>query len=294
MPDGCQRTAPASSSTRRRRPATSGELGWRPAPWRASRRSRSGSLSARYSDTSAGRRGHSASWTRSANSTSASPQARWRKPPGCAPAALPPPTPAARGAEREAGRSAPSARSRAAIDGARARAAQSARTTPQPASHSSADGGAASVVGQPPRGDRHPPAAEPRRCRGALDQLPPAKRIRANRQHRAAAGGQGRQRGHWRAAAPVHQPGGDQPRAAASATSGGGQSSSGASRSASSRRHHSWSVGYGRSFVLPGGTFRIQLPQHHARLHRPVPLVQLELQGDIDRVGELGRPPARR
>ena len=43
MPDDCQPTTPASSSTRRRRPATSGERGWLAAPWRASRRSRSGS-----------------------------------------------------------------------------------------------------------------------------------------------------------------------------------------------------------------------------------------------------------
>ena len=42
VPEGCQLTAPASSSTRRRRPATSGEQGWRPGALEGAARSRIG------------------------------------------------------------------------------------------------------------------------------------------------------------------------------------------------------------------------------------------------------------
>ena len=254
---------------------------------------RPGSLSARYSDTSAGRRGHSPSWTRRANSISASPQARWRKPHRRSPTAL---VPADASCSRcgkgggsiehqvlEAGghRGHPGQGRPVGQDHAAARLAQLG------------DGGPNSVVGEPPRGDRDPPAAEPGRRRGALDQLAPAKRIRAQRQHRVAAGGQGGHRGHWRAAAPIHdlaaigRPGDvdDLPR-----------------RPIVERRlargvqpAPPFPVGGIRSLLrLRGEASRIQLPQHHAGLHRPVPLVQLELQGDIDRVVELRRPTARR
>ena len=207
MPDGCQRPTPASSSTRRRRPATSGERGWLAGASRARLegpgRDRS---SARYSATRAGRRGHSSAWTRSASSISASPQARWRKPIGVLPAA-----------GSRCGRQTLEVRERRRIDEHHVLEAGGHRGHPgqgRPVGQGHARArfaqpghrGASGVVGKPPGGDRDPSATEPGRCRGTLDQLAAAKGIRAQGQHRVAAGRQGGHRRHRRAAPPIHHP----------------------------------------------------------------------------------------
>jgi hypothetical protein len=56
--------------------------------------------------------------------------------------------------------------SRPAIDGIRARAAQSARATPVPGSSNLGHRGADGIVGESPEADRDLSATEPGRCRG--------------------------------------------------------------------------------------------------------------------------------
>ena len=285
---------PASSSTRRRRPATSGRAGMAPGALEgvAKRPASADRLSAAI-------QGHQRRAQRAIplRGRAAPARPRPRPRPGGGSRSGPPPA-ALRTPALECGKGGGSMSTtcskRGGHRGHRAPGPPSRPgPRPVPASASRGHGGADGVVGEPPGGDRDPSAAEPRRCRGALDQLAAAQRIRAQRQHRVAAGGQGGHRRHAGAAPPIDHLAAlirlrgvdDLPR-----------------RPVVERRlalgvEPAPPLLVGRdtasAFASPRA-LPVELAQHDAGLDRPVPLVQLELHRDVHRLGELGRRRARR
>ena len=154
--------------------------------------------------------------------------------------------------------------------------------------------------GEPRRDQRQLAAAEARRTGRALDQLAPADSVRAQRQHRLAAGGERGERG---------DPGA--PRRSTSSRSGptrprGRRPGRGRAppRHRGGARTPPQIAPRELGVVIGAGRRRVELAEHDPRLDRAVPLVELEPQRDVERAswpsgeaavdaeGDPERPPA--